>query len=94
MAMEELDAALDLSFAEMKRITPWGDSFPGFAPSGREVRLQVRRRHDLDPAHRPLAAEPVQHHEREEPAARETERPPCDAAASRGMEATHDAAAR
>lgn len=42
MAMEELDAALALSFAEMKRITPWGDVFPGFAPSGREVEVERR----------------------------------------------------
>jgi hypothetical protein len=42
MAMEELDAALALSFAEMKRITPWGDAFPGFASSGREVEVERR----------------------------------------------------
>lgn len=42
MAIEELDAAISLSWAEMKRITPWGDSFPGFAPSGREVEVERR----------------------------------------------------
>jgi hypothetical protein len=42
MAMEELDAALDMSFEAMKRITPWGDVFPGFAPSGREVEVERR----------------------------------------------------
>lgn len=42
MAMEELDAALDMSFEAMKRITPWGDVFPGFAPSGRAVEVERR----------------------------------------------------
>ncbi len=42
MAMEELDAALDMSFEAMKRITPWGDVLPGFAPSGREVEVERR----------------------------------------------------
>ena len=42
MAIEELDAAVSLKWPEMKRITPWGDSFPGFAPSGREVEVERR----------------------------------------------------
>ena len=42
MAMEELDAALDMSFEAMKRITPWGDVFPGFAPSGLAVEVERR----------------------------------------------------
>ena len=32
MATEELNAACSLSWPELKRITPWGDSFEGFAP--------------------------------------------------------------
>lgn len=42
MAQEELDAACALSFAEVRRVTPWGDSFVGFAPSGREVEVLRR----------------------------------------------------
>ena len=42
MAQEELDAACALSFDEVRRITPWGDSFRGFAPSGREVEVERR----------------------------------------------------
>lgn len=42
VAAEELDAACALSFAEISRITPWGDSFLGFAPSGREVEIERR----------------------------------------------------
>lgn len=42
MAIEELDAACGLSWPELTRITPWGDSFTGFAPSGREVEIERR----------------------------------------------------
>lgn len=42
MAIEELDAACGLSWPELTRITPWGDSFTGFAPSGREVEVERR----------------------------------------------------
>lgn len=42
MAEEELAAACALPFAEIVRITPWGDSFVGFAPSGREVEVERR----------------------------------------------------
>ena len=42
MAMEELDAACALAWPEIKAITPWGDSFTGFAPSGREVEIERR----------------------------------------------------
>lgn len=42
MALEELEAACALSWAEISRITPWGDSFPGFAPSGRAVEVERR----------------------------------------------------
>jgi hypothetical protein len=42
MAHEELDAACALPFADIRRITPWGDSFLGFAPSGREVEVERR----------------------------------------------------
>ena len=42
MAEEELTAACALSWAELKRITPWGDSFEGFAPSGHTVEVERR----------------------------------------------------
>lgn len=42
MAIEELDSACGLTWAELTRITPWGDSYTGFAPSGREVEIERR----------------------------------------------------
>lgn len=42
VAIEELDAACALPWPDMKTITPWGDSFTGFAPSGREVEIERR----------------------------------------------------
>lgn len=42
MAIEELDAACDLAWPEIARITPWGDTFMGYAPSGREVEVERR----------------------------------------------------
>lgn len=42
MAMEELDAACALPWEDIRKITPWGDSFTGFSPSGREVDVERR----------------------------------------------------
>ncbi len=42
MAQEELDAACAMPFIEVKKITPWGDSYEGFAPSGRTVEIERR----------------------------------------------------
>lgn len=42
MALEELDAACALPWPDIRKITPWGDSFTGFAPSGREVEVERR----------------------------------------------------
>ncbi|PZU73709.1 MAG: hypothetical protein DI531_09065 [Brevundimonas sp.] len=42
MANEELDAACAMPFVELKKITPWGDSYEGFAPSGRTVEIERR----------------------------------------------------
>ena len=42
MAIEELDAACALPWPDIQKITPWGDSFTGFAPSGREVEVERR----------------------------------------------------
>ena len=49
MAQEELNSACALTWAELKRITPWGDSFEGFAPSGRTVEVERRYLWALDP---------------------------------------------
>lgn len=56
MAIEELDAACGLDWDDIRRITPWGDSFTGFAPSGREV--EVERRYLW--AHEPAGAVAVE----------------------------------
>lgn len=50
MALEELEAACALSWAEISRITPWGDSYSGFAPSGRAVEVERRYLWAHDPA--------------------------------------------
>ena len=42
MAEEELASAIALSWPEIKAITPWGDRFEGFAPSGRTVEIERR----------------------------------------------------
>lgn len=42
MALEELDAACALSWSEIRAVTPWGDVFSGFAPSGRAVEIERR----------------------------------------------------
>lgn len=42
MAIEELDAACDMTWDEVEKITPWGDVITGIAPSGREVEVERR----------------------------------------------------
>jgi hypothetical protein len=42
MAIEELDSACAMPWPDMKKVTPWGDSFVGIAPSGREVEIERR----------------------------------------------------
>ncbi len=42
MAIEELDAACALPWPDIRKITPWGDTFTGIAPSGREVEVERR----------------------------------------------------
>ena len=49
MAQEELNSACSLTWPELKRITPWGDTFEGFAPSGRTVEVERRYLWALDP---------------------------------------------
>jgi hypothetical protein len=50
MAEEELEAACSLLWPEITRITPWGDSFEGFAPSGRTVEVERRYLWAVEPA--------------------------------------------
>ncbi len=50
MAEEELASAISLKWAELNRITPWGDTFEGFAPSGRTVEIERRYIWAHDPA--------------------------------------------
>jgi hypothetical protein len=40
VAQEELTHARTLSWTELSRVVPWGDSYRGFAPSGREVEFE------------------------------------------------------
>ena len=37
MADDELARACTLSWRELSKVTPWGDTYEGFAPSGRTV---------------------------------------------------------
>ena len=39
-AEDELERALDLRWSDLARVTPWGDTFEGFAPSGRAVLME------------------------------------------------------
>jgi len=36
-AEDEIDRAMTLGWAELARLTPWGDTYEGFTPEGREV---------------------------------------------------------
>jgi len=36
-ADDELDRAMTLGWAQLAKHTPWGDTFDGFTPEGREV---------------------------------------------------------
>ena len=40
MADEELQRALTLSWRQLSRVTPWGDTADAFAPSGRAVMVE------------------------------------------------------
>ncbi len=37
MAEDELRRALELSWRDLSKITPWGDDFEGISPAGRNV---------------------------------------------------------
>ncbi|WP_369060439.1 hypothetical protein ABOZ73_02495 [Caulobacter sp. 73W] len=40
MADDELSRACTLSWRELSRVTPWGDTFEGVAPGGRYVEVE------------------------------------------------------
>ena len=40
MADDELARALTLSWRELSKVTPWGDTFDGVSPAGREVQVE------------------------------------------------------
>lgn len=40
MAEDELKRALTLSWREAAKVTPWGDSYEGFSPAGRQVTIE------------------------------------------------------
>lgn len=40
LAAEELAHARRMSWRELEKIVPWGDSFQGFAADGREVEIE------------------------------------------------------
>jgi hypothetical protein len=40
MAEDELAGACSLSWRDLAKVTPWGDAYQGFAPSGRPVDVE------------------------------------------------------
>ena len=40
MARDELTRALTLSWRELARVTPWGDTYDGVSPLGRDVQVE------------------------------------------------------
>ena len=36
-AVDELDRAMTLGWPELSKLTPWGDTYEGFTPEGRDV---------------------------------------------------------
>ena len=40
MAEDELRRALDLSWHALSKVTPWGDTFDGVSPAGRNVQVE------------------------------------------------------
>ena len=39
-AEEEIERALDLSWRELSRCIPWGDTYEGFTPGGRSAQFE------------------------------------------------------
>ena len=48
LAAEELAHAQRLNWRELSKITPWGDTYQGFAPSGQEVEFERNYLWDKD----------------------------------------------
>ena len=40
MAADELERALTLKWRELAAVAPWGDSYDGFSPAGRQVTVE------------------------------------------------------
>ena len=40
MAQDELRRALELSWRALSKVTPWGDTFDGISPAGRNVQVE------------------------------------------------------
>lgn len=40
MAEDELSRAMTLSWREASKVTPWGDTFDGISPAGRNVQVE------------------------------------------------------
>lgn len=40
MAEDELSRAVTLSWREASKVTPWGDTFDGISPAGRNVQVE------------------------------------------------------
>jgi hypothetical protein len=40
MAEDELARACSLSWRELSKVTPWGDTFDGVSPAGRNVQVE------------------------------------------------------
>ena len=40
MAADELERALTLKWRELAAVTPWGDTYDGFSPAGRQVTVE------------------------------------------------------
>ena len=40
MAQDELARGLDLPWRALKGVTPWGDTFDGISPAGRNVQVE------------------------------------------------------
>ena len=40
MAQDELARALDMTWRALKAVVPWGDTFDGISPAGRNVQVE------------------------------------------------------
>ena len=40
LADDELDRAMSLSWLQLSKVTPWGDTFDALSPGGREVQVE------------------------------------------------------